>query len=1291
MISQLLEKINQAEVVSFDMFDTLIYRIYDKPTDLFVHMEQVYKCPGFSDKRMDAERKVREEYKKAGVNEVTLKEIYRKLPMEYRELAEKEMNFELKCCRVNTEMKKAFEYAIENKKLIVIASDMYLPMDIIEKILEKTGYVDYDKIFLSSETRRPKATGEMYEDIIEYVHQKKESVIHIGDHPFTDKEMPEKKGISSFLYLPSKERGGNIHMSSYFSILRKYDEYSIMASITRGIIGANADELKEKSYWYQFGYKYAGIISYSYMTWLYEQVLENKINQVFFMLRDGYIFKRVFDYLYPDIQTQELFGSRRMFMFTGAESIKDVDFHLINPSQNRLSNITKKIFGNRKNEDLNLLNGLTYKNLYERLEIENERLKNDYQERFPNQEDYLKTLEDIDNVQNFFENHETDILECGKEERKCLMHYLKSVGLFEGKCGIVDLGWKATMLKGIEKSCTLEKKQGNIIGFYLGTNQHIESKFQEVSYITHQGVAATQPEMSLLDIYAVNILELMFSAPHPSIMKIKEEGEMYYPVYQDVDFEEQKRIEASREILEGVMDFVKDIHEFLKDFPTKASSKVAGAPMEYFVTSVSKYDEMQIMKMCFFPGVGSDKTSFPINRHCFMHMGIVNPWPGDKSAESEIVMRMQQAAWNIGLGYTILDNFGHVLDQETQKRTLDIVNSDELDFVITTHYDSHKSVDSFYYHALWNPPEIPLNLEDYTERVTNNYISNDDYLIYDSGGMSNHLRTILMNKPRSIEDASLLTGSFPTSVMYEPNLKNPRMFYCGMNWEKVVHNSNRHEGLFKLLDRTGKVKFFGPDVVDTWGGLRPWEGYECYQYSIPFDGFSILKEINECGICLVISSDIHRRAGAVTNRAYEACAAGAVIISDDNEYMQKYFSDAALFINYNKSNPRDTYNQIMEKYQWIVEHPQDAKDLAKKAQEVFKKYFGLENQLMNIIKRHPYRFETIAKDLFAKNDSQTVLVTYVLNAQDINRARINLDIILHNIKRQYYREIILAIAADVSCADEIENYIRDKVACVKVIPMELFDIKGVRTLTDGQAIRRLQKMVPHTYFMNTNAAEIWYYDHVSTLVRAMEDEDGDCEGAYAGRTLIHADRWLRPERFDVYSKGELGSISDINAFDIPGHFIFKASSHSLVPDFIFDNLDGLEQYAYADLLAIRYEKKLSFSKRVTIVKDSGVNDRRYTVVPCEMQIRLIQDIIRFEMKNASTGGNIVTGSNAINYNVDVVGSAKDVLADIPVKLWLKMRYHKIRARIVGFGTNKGQKYMRKYDDEYYKFRTKNWR
>src|SRR5699024_9349902 len=103
------------------------------------------------------------------------------------------------------------------------------------------------------------------------------------------------------------------------------------------------------------------------------------------------------------------------------------------------------------------------------------------------------------------------------------------------------------------------------------------------------------------------------------------------------------------------------------------------------------------------------------------------------------------------------------------------------------------------------------------------------------GGMADHLRCILMDKPRTLEGASSLTASFPEGCMLKPKLDDPKMFYCGMNWECVVSNSNRHQGLFKLLDETGKVKFFGPDKVKEWGGRRPWAGYKCYQYSIPFD------------------------------------------------------------------------------------------------------------------------------------------------------------------------------------------------------------------------------------------------------------------------------------------------------------------------------------------------------------------------------------------------------------------------------------------------------------------------
>lgn len=46
---------NSIDIISFDVFDTLLFRPYIKPTDLFFHLENIYKKPGFALARIRAE------------------------------------------------------------------------------------------------------------------------------------------------------------------------------------------------------------------------------------------------------------------------------------------------------------------------------------------------------------------------------------------------------------------------------------------------------------------------------------------------------------------------------------------------------------------------------------------------------------------------------------------------------------------------------------------------------------------------------------------------------------------------------------------------------------------------------------------------------------------------------------------------------------------------------------------------------------------------------------------------------------------------------------------------------------------------------------------------------------------------------------------------------------------------------------------------------------------------------------------------------------------------------------
>lgn len=641
--------------------------------------------------------------------------------------------------------------------------------------------------------------------------------------------------------------------------------------------------------------------------------------------------------------------------------------------------------------------------------------------------------------------------------------------------------------------------------------------------------------------------------------------------------------------------------------------------------------------------------------------GIVNPWPGDMSAESEVMARMKKASLDIGVDCIMLSNFGHVLDED-QKCTDTFVDPSQVDLVITTHYDSPKTVDAFYYHTLWNPPEIPLNLIDYPGRVTDNYLMNDDYLIYDFGGMSNHLRGILINRPRTLEGASCLVASFPESAMLKPNLNNPKLFYCGMNWERIVHKTNRHEGLFKMLDETGCVRFYGPDKNPAWGGIAPWEGYKSYQYPIPFDGFSILKEINKCGIVLVLSSDIHRRAGAATNRTYEACAGGAVIISDDNPFMEHYFKDAALFINYNKNNPKDTFDQIMEKYQWIKENPEKALELARKSQKIFREKFSLDKQLTDLLNNHTKRFTTIAGDLFARDEDEEVLVTFVVSPGDPEIARKHLEIVLKNISNQLYKNITLAVACDYNVESELKNFCQKLSVHVNIVPMALYDNKNSRYMTDGQAIIRLQGMFKHGFYINTFTNELWFKDHITTLVRGLQDNP-EAYCAYSGRLHEDIEGYRRT---DCFKNLDIGAVYNAIGLPCAGQAMYRYEAEALLPDFIFDFIDGLEHYAYILLLKLKYKKELVFTKRMTLVYTNQQPEKEYICLNPHYQTRLLQDLVKFDLPESG-----------LTRNVQI---SAETLSSFPIKLWLKMKYYRFRVFHAKLGSKSFEGYSGKYAD-----------
>lgn len=1249
--------IDECKVISFDIFDTLIYRIYDKPSDLFSHLEYVSGKKGFAAARIEAELQTRNIATTNGKSEIHLDDIYKNIDREYKDLKEKEVELELFACKKNNRIENIYQYALSKNKIIIITSDMYLPKEIIEMILKNNGIDKFDRLFLSSDFGVTKAEGGLYEIVKDYYKGDVNDILHIGDHLYTDIKIAEQHGLKTFYYDELVHTNADIRMPEFFETLNHYNEIGL--SILKKLVKQRYIG-EEKDFWKECGYSYFGALTISYVRWIKEQIDRLGINKVYFMLRDGYNIKHVFERLYPEIECHEIYGSRRMFLFAGMEKYNDVRLHI--------SGIHTA--------------GLTYDAFWKRLYIEDEELEKEYRREFPNGNYFITKPEELKELDMFMIKHEAELIKIGNIERENVIAYFESIGLFDGKNAIVDLGWKASMLKGIGRLCRLENKKKDIIGFYTGTHE-CDTEGEEIySYSIEFGKCKKGYDICNVlkgGSFAVNLLELVYSAPHPSIVKILRDRNEFVPIYQHVSPEEQKRIDICGDILDGIEQFCEDFCEIDNSYKVETNLNFALAPLDYIANHLSIYDEKKINEVCYLPGVGDDSTSFPISKHGVMTFGVINPWPGDMSAENEVIARLKQTAADLGAKCIALDNFGCVLDNNMNK-TNTYLDGTELDFVITTHYETPKLLDTFYYHAVWNPPEIPLNLDYYYTAVTNNYLMNDDYLIYDNGGMTDHLKCILKNRERNITEASMLVASCPKSFMLEPDLSDPIMFYCGMNWETVVHNTSRHEGLFKLLDSTGKVRFFGPEVNKAWGGIRPWAGYKSYKGQIPFDGYSLINEVHRCGVCLVLSSDIHRRVGAVTNRAYEALTAGAVMISDDNEFMKKWFGDCALFINYNKNNPKDTFEQIMEKYNWILSHREEALEMARRAQNVFVTSLSMDIQLYNMLNNHARRFDVIKKDMFAECEEEKVLVSYVLNTLNIEDAKTKLKSILSNTKRQIYRNIVVGIACDNRLYPLLRKEYEGQVSNLSFVPIEIFDNKLSQKLTNGECLRIVWDRFEADYIMIASADEIWFYDHVSTLIRACTDKSA--VAAYSGRFAKSPDNPIRTvERFNLITNKTVyyGQYPDF----IPkaGQLIFSKRIVDEMDRCFYSSLDGYEHYAILADAFLKKGQAIAFSKRMTFGYVTSQGDNKFNILPIEYQIRLVRDYLSDEHENGIIGNN-ATGKGSLN-----VTEVRRIIATMSLKYWIKFRLYRARLRLRHRKPEKTQQLEQKYNDILHKFMT----
>ena len=503
--------LQKSDIISFDMFDTLVCRNVAKPIDIFKIQEKWiddnYKMESnFAQKRHDTEMNL---YQEKG-SKVLLEDIYNKLSEDYgKEMSEvlmnKELELERKFIITKNDGMKLFNICKKSGKKIIITSDMYLPSWFLSEILNNLGY-SFDEIFVSGEVGYSKK-DKMFEFLKTKFNNNK--ILHIGDNIKVDFLNPKNQGLKA--YNVDKARiaaSDKISISIAESLLynKKYED--------------NLDK---------FGYKYFGPMLYDFCVWVHNMKEEKQIDNLLFLSRGGYMAFKVYEKLFPQDKIEYIRISRKLVIWI--KLLKDQS----------IQNIYSVL--------LDLNRKMTIKNLCDVLQLKDIEIS----QGIDSDKEY--TVEDFSTnqaVSSFYSRIQPLVKE--KAEKYCdlIRRYLASSIEGNSRIGLVDEGWKGVIQDNLNLFYTDKK----FYGLYMGTTVIEEDKYGFLAR------AKTNFKDFVKIFFSMGFIEEINGENAPSLVGLQD-GKEIQLIYAKQSSEEKNSKKIFEKIQGSAINFVDDFVNFL--------------------------------------------------------------------------------------------------------------------------------------------------------------------------------------------------------------------------------------------------------------------------------------------------------------------------------------------------------------------------------------------------------------------------------------------------------------------------------------------------------------------------------------------------------------------------------------------------------------------------------------------------------------------------------------------------------------------------------------------------------
>lgn len=321
--------------ILLDIFDTVVYRNVDPEYTKKIWAGQIVKLFNLKGSmidlyqwRFEAERKLGEKSHNEGndwefkyddlINLLYDEVISRNCKIskkKFKEIStEIEISIESSVQKPNSDIIKEIKAAKKEGKKIYCVSDMYLTKNMLEEIFSRIGIGNlFDNIFVSCEYLKNKKSGLLYDIVLKTLNIKSESCLMIGDNESSDYINPKDKGIESVL----------LNRQSQY---KKYEEFRNSHSVDsfeKQILNLSSSTCDN--------FEHAIFSLYQFTEKLYYQLLDDGLDEVFFLSREGEFLKKLFDEynnsIYgKKIKSYYILVSRKSTYLPSLKTLKKEDF-----------------------------------------------------------------------------------------------------------------------------------------------------------------------------------------------------------------------------------------------------------------------------------------------------------------------------------------------------------------------------------------------------------------------------------------------------------------------------------------------------------------------------------------------------------------------------------------------------------------------------------------------------------------------------------------------------------------------------------------------------------------------------------------------------------------------------------------------------------------------------------------------------------------------------------------------------------------------------------------------------